>query len=436
MDLRPQKHTADLSPEDFLLQFQALSEAPPPLSPRRFLAGVLILLAALSTCAAVLVSTCTVCYAVSDHGRPLAYIQGQETYQAAVQQVEAQVSAILQSDYSYPDAADVALTIAPKEKLQTPDQLTASLMETVDQVQPAYVLSIDGVSVGACVSREAIDQALAQVKARYETPSTVASYFVNTLNLELTYLPVQEPLLDADDLLALLLPDLTQDDALPVFADSAPPLLEVCTVEEITSLVPIPAPTEDREDPTLLVGEETLLQEGTPGLEARTERVFRRRGLEESRELISSCVLTEAVPSLRAVGVGQGTQGAVGRFLWPCEGKISSPFGARSIFGSNGFHSGTDIAAPSGTDIHAAAAGTVIWTGAKGSYGNLVKVDHGNGYVTYYAHCSRILVQEGDAVTQGQTIALVGSTGRSTGPHCHFEIHWQEEALDPQACFS
>ena len=95
---------------------------------------------------------------------------------------------------------------------------------------------------------------------------------------------------------------------------------------------------------------------------------------------------------------------------------------------------GLDIAAPNGTPIAASAGGQVIWAGPKGTYGNLVKIDHGNGFTTYYAHCSELLVQEGDQVTQGQTIALVGSTGRSTGPHCHFELLWQDELLNPQLC--
>ena len=100
----------------------------------------------------------------------------------------------------------------------------------------------------------------------------------------------------------------------------------------------------------------------------------------------------------------------------------------------NGEVHAIDIAAASGTPIAASAGGTVIWSGSKGTYGNLVKVDHGNGFVTYYAHCSQLLVQAGDTVAQGETIALVGSTGRSTGPHCHFEILWQGELLDPLAC--
>ena len=120
--------------------------------------------------------------------------------------------------------------------------------------------------------------------------------------------------------------------------------------------------------------------------------------------------------------------------IWPVTGRITSPFGPRIIFGGEDFHRGLDIAVPLGTPIAAAAGGQVIWSGEKGSYGNLIQIDHGNGCVTYYAHCSELQAAVGDWVAQGQTIALVGSTGRSTGPHCHFEVLWQGERLDPQNC--
>ena len=73
----------------------------------------------------------------------------------------------------------------------------------------------------------------------------------------------------------------------------------------------------------------------------------------------------------------------------------------------------------------------MIFSGEKGTYGNLVILSHGNGFLTYYAHCSKLLVQVGDSVTQGQPIAAVGSTGRSTGPHCHFEVRYQNNPIDP-----
>ena len=131
---------------------------------------------------------------------------------------------------------------------------------------------------------------------------------------------------------------------------------------------------------------------------------------------------------------GEDPQPFPGGLIWPVTGRITSPFGPRTIFGAEDVHRGLDIAVPQGTPIAAAAAGQVIWSGEKGSYGNLIQIDHGNGCVTYYAHCAALWAAVGDWVSQGQTIALVGSTGRSTGPHCHFEVLWQGERLDPKNC--
>jgi murein DD-endopeptidase MepM/ murein hydrolase activator NlpD len=94
-------------------------------------------------------------------------------------------------------------------------------------------------------------------------------------------------------------------------------------------------------------------------------------------------------------------------------------------------HEGIDIGASSGTPIWAAAAGTVIWSGWRGGYGNCVVVDHGNGLATLYGHSSALLVPVGQRVSQGETIALVGSTGNSTGPHLHFEVRVNGSAVDP-----
>ena len=118
-------------------------------------------------------------------------------------------------------------------------------------------------------------------------------------------------------------------------------------------------------------------------------------------------------------------------YLWPVRGPITSDFGYRYIFGENNFHRGIDIAAAAGTAINAAADGTVLFAGVKGTYGNLVILSHSNGFLTYYAHCSKLLVNVGDSVTQGQPIAAVGSTGRSTGPHCHFEVRYNGVAKNP-----
>lgn len=116
-------------------------------------------------------------------------------------------------------------------------------------------------------------------------------------------------------------------------------------------------------------------------------------------------------------------------FIRPTSGVVTSRFGSR--WGST--HTGIDVGAPTGTAIKAAAGGTVIFSGWKGTLGKLIVVSHGNGVQTYYAHCSSLLVSAGDTVSAGQLIAKVGNTGRSTGPHLHFEIRLNGYAINPQS---
>lgn len=119
--------------------------------------------------------------------------------------------------------------------------------------------------------------------------------------------------------------------------------------------------------------------------------------------------------------------------IWPVAGPISSYYGYRTSPGGIGstFHEGVDIAGDYGTPISATAAGTVTKAGWVGGYGYLVEVRHAGGIVTRYGHNSAVLVYEGQHVDQGSMIALMGSTGNSTGPHCHYEVRIHGEAVDP-----
>lgn len=114
-------------------------------------------------------------------------------------------------------------------------------------------------------------------------------------------------------------------------------------------------------------------------------------------------------------------------------GYVSSSFGKRAdpFSGQMAFHAGTDYAGIEGDRVVAVAAGVVTWSGDRYGYGNLVEVDHGNGYVTRYAHNKRNLVKTGELVKKGQAVAQMGSTGRSTGPHVHFEILRDGKPIDP-----
>ena len=115
----------------------------------------------------------------------------------------------------------------------------------------------------------------------------------------------------------------------------------------------------------------------------------------------------------------------------PVTGRITSRYGERSSL-RRSTHTGLDIACTTGTDIKVVSNGTVTFSGKKGSYGNLIIVDHGNGVETWYGHCSKLYANVGDNVTAGDVIAAVGSTGNSTGPHLHFEIRINGECVNPQ----
>ena len=127
-----------------------------------------------------------------------------------------------------------------------------------------------------------------------------------------------------------------------------------------------------------------------------------------------------------AGSTGTGQPSAAG-FIWPCDGVVVSGFGMR--WGR--MHEGIDIGCAYGTPNRAAASGTVIYSGWLGGYGNLIVVDHGNGLSTAYAHASTLLVGVGQSVSQGETVSLVGSTGNSSGPHLHFEVRVNGQAVDP-----
>jgi murein DD-endopeptidase MepM/ murein hydrolase activator NlpD len=121
-------------------------------------------------------------------------------------------------------------------------------------------------------------------------------------------------------------------------------------------------------------------------------------------------------------------------FIWPVQGQLTSPFGERDhVMGGGGtqFHAGIDLSVPTGTPVQASKDGIVAFAGDNGAYGKAVKLDHPHGYATLYAHNSRILVQVGATVKAGQVICLSGSTGRSTGPHLHFEVHKNGLPVDP-----
>lgn len=161
-----------------------------------------------------------------------------------------------------------------------------------------------------------------------------------------------------------------------------------------------------------------------------TEKASERRIDELEAE---SATVTNMLRELESSGSGNRGQGASGAYMWPCQGEITSYFGWRThpIFGTTKYHSGMDIAVDYGTPIHATNSGTVVYSGWLGGYGNCVMIDHGGGLVSLYGHNQSLNCSEGQYVNKGAVIAYAGSTGYSTGPHCHFEMRLHGEVTEP-----
>jgi len=138
--------------------------------------------------------------------------------------------------------------------------------------------------------------------------------------------------------------------------------------------------------------------------------------------------------ALQSVLIDNQLQAAVTPAGWPVHGGwMSSNFGLRNdpFTGRRSLHRGVDIASPMGSSIMAMGDGVVTWAGPRTGYGNMVEVNHGQGYSTRYAHASAVLVKVGDVVSRGDVVAKVGSSGRSTGPHLHFEVLKGHQQVDP-----
>ncbi|HSM80153.1 MAG TPA: peptidoglycan DD-metalloendopeptidase family protein [Nodosilinea sp.] len=199
------------------------------------------------------------------------------------------------------------------------------------------------------------------------------------------------------------------------------------------------AAVEEKRNQVALLRQQLLSQKQQYEAEASEEkqlisRLKDRRGALEAAET-QLARESEQIGGLirQKIAASTGVIRGTGRFVFPANANISSGFGNRvhPILGYSRFHAGVDFAASYGSTIRAADSGRVIFSGWYGGYGQAVIIDHGGGLSTLYAHASRLLVSEGQAVQQGQPIAAVGSTGLSTGPHLHFEVRQNGNPVNP-----
>ena len=196
-------------------------------------------------------------------------------------------------------------------------------------------------------------------------------------------------------------------------------LLTVSTVEEIQYIEEIDYEVIVETDDSKFTNEKTIKVQGERGTKKIVADEIKHNGIKIDSEILSEEIIKEPINQVIVKGTKEVPKtAATGSLAMPTRGRISSSYGAR--WGRT--HRGLDIAAPTGTAINAADGGTVTFSGYKNSFGYMIEINHGNGLVTRYAHCSKLLVNKGEKVYKGQHIAKVGNTGNSTGPHLHLEV--------------
>lgn len=401
-------------------------------------------------------------YAVLLDGKQVAVVEtkgvAEEALRALLAEKTEYVNVAYREELAYQDIK------VKTTELTSPAELQKILSSRLTLTAQATAINVEGKDIAYVASEAVANDILQRVKDTY-TPKASDSIIVQEIKIEekVTFrnqvLPVQE--IDAADKVISLLvngveemhnyvvqegdnlwdiarangmsveelmqanPEL-KSDKLSLEQNlklvKAEPLLHVVTTLAYKTTEKIPFDTKVERDSSMLRGQQKVKTPGVDGLKEVQYTIVKKNGVEVTKEKLAEKVVQQPVMKV----VVQGTKvmlasrgdGGSGQLAWPHRGKITSGYGYRG----REFHTGIDIDGTTGQPIYAAEDGVVTFAGYAGGYGYMVTIDHGDGLATRYAHNSKNKVSVGDKVKRGDLIALLGSTGRSTGSHVHFEV--------------
>ena len=345
------------------------------------------------------------------------------------------------------------------------------LSDEIGLVTSAYCLYVNDVRIGATPYEGALEELLDQLQKAASDEDTISCEFAEDVEIRQEYVPTSEIMnlgyiaellystktaevtyevkkgdtwsqiaakndMSSAELLALNpgynINKLQIGEVLTLSASV--PYLTMTVVKQERYLDDVSYNIEYTDSADLYQGDYKVTSKGEYGKADVMAKATYVNGEETERPILSSVTLKEPVTEYRLRGTKvRPTWMPTGSFRWPTSGRISSYFGGRKSPGGIGStnHKGIDIAVPRGTPIYAADGGTVTYSGWMSGYGYLVQIDHGNGYVTRYGHNSSLTVSVGQHVYKGQQVARAGSTGNSTGNHCHFEVRYNGVAKNP-----
>jgi len=406
---------------------------------------------------------------VSINGVPVGYVESRDQVESMISDVEQRVSGYMGTPYHFALDINYKLRYMDRDNMLNGTKVRELLMSSATGISTQYVLTVDGQVVGANSSRIALELLKHRLLQSRSTPEEnvktelvqdveieerpVATGEIKTIEQieEMLNANTQEVIVytvrDGDTVSGIaqkygmsvkdiqtLNPQLDIDrigigDELQISA--AVPLISIKQTKRLEYSQEIPFEVVTRAADDLYTTQSRIVKKGVAGEAQVVADVVYVDGQEQDRAVVCYDVIEQPQAQIKEVGTKlPPAKAPKGNFILPFNGIRTSSYGYRPSMGD--FHTGIDLAGATGSAIVAADGGTVTFAGWKGNYGYCVFITHGNtGFVTVYAHCSKLLVKQGQKVAQGEQIAKLGSTGRTTGPHLHFEVRIDGKTVNP-----
>ncbi len=429
----------------------------------KLIAGVCAAVISLTTFT-VLASSYSVGYTVMVDDTVVGTVATKNEYYQVLDQVKTEVKDLSNEEFEVTGEEIFSVELVKRDSFTEKGELAENLKSTSEEMVSAYGISYEGTLLAALSSEEEANSVLEQYLEQFTAGSqTITAEFVGSVEVTETLVPqgsvnTQACVLDMLSAGKTISHTGTEGESLEsvaaqygVAVDSVTcetplsktkdvfgqtltiytgePMFSVKTVEHVNGEVAIAFEIVSEEDPTLYTGRTVVDTKGADGLKYVDAYITKIDGVVVEETVLQDEIIKQPTTQRQRVGTKEAPASVgTGAFVMPTNGTLTSNFGAR--WGRS--HNGIDVAAKEGTPIYAADNGIVTEAQYKNNgYGNFISIDHGNGYVTYYAHCSALLVSDGDVVAKGDLIGRVGNTGRSTGPHLHFEIRENGTAKNP-----
>lgn len=400
-------------------------------------------------------------YAVKVDDKVLGVVPTKSEYYEVLSEVKEEVETISEIEFEPVAQEEFSTRIVNKDDFTQKEELAENLKALSEEMVEAYTVSENGNFIVALNTEEEANLIVeSYIKEfedkKYEEVSYGAEVTVLASHVPkdtvLSYEDAMQELLKGKCVYHQVMPDetleqiaenygvkeeeiLSVNDILKISEGvtlkiyTSEPAISIKTVEYINQNIEIPFETIEKEDNTVYEGQTRTEVNGVNGIKYLHAYITKVNGVITEENVIESRIIKEPTTQVELIGTKTPPRPiGTGEFIMPVNGTLTSNYGKR--WGRA--HAGIDIGAKTGTPIYAADNGIVLESEYQSNgYGNIVKIDHQNGFITYYAHCSSLYVKAGDVVAKGDKIAAVGNTGRSTGPHLHFEIRKNKEAQNP-----